>query len=119
MSLARKVKGTVLVTIGYLLSPLSWWNDAYINIPIAYVFASALSLLIKGQFEIIMIGFYWISNVVGFVIMHVGARKMAAEGQEVLSREIVFDLVISLVYTLIVAILVQSEIIRFPTEYFR
>ena len=36
MSLGRKIKGGVVAMIGFLLSPLSWWNDAFVNIPIAY-----------------------------------------------------------------------------------
>jgi hypothetical protein len=35
----RKIKGGILVTLGFLLSPVSWWNDIFVNIPLAYIFA--------------------------------------------------------------------------------
>ena len=37
-SIFQKIKGGILLTVGYLLSPLCWWNDLIINLPIAYGF---------------------------------------------------------------------------------
>ncbi len=35
----------IVAVIGYLLSPLSWWNDLFVNVPLAYLFALPFSLL--------------------------------------------------------------------------
>ena len=35
MSWKRKAYGGLLGFIGFLLSPLSWWNDLFVNVPLA------------------------------------------------------------------------------------
>jgi hypothetical protein len=32
----KKLRGGFLLVIGFLLSPLSFWNDLFFNLPIAY-----------------------------------------------------------------------------------
>jgi hypothetical protein len=32
----KKIVGAVVAALGFVLSPLSWWNDLFVNIPIAY-----------------------------------------------------------------------------------
>ena len=44
MRYKQKITGGIIGTVGYLLSPLSWWNDLYFNIPIAYATAWLVSL---------------------------------------------------------------------------
>src|SRR5579871_3379486 len=79
MSWKRKTAGGVLAFVGYMLSPLSWWNDAFVNVPLALAFAWIVTLLYKisipgGQnhdraktvFEASWIIGYWITNVLGF-----------------------------------------------------
>ena len=70
------VQGSVLGVIGFILSPLSWWNDAFVNLPLALAFAWLLSLFYRPAFEPGLIIAYWLTNVLGFVLMHHGTRKM-------------------------------------------
>ncbi len=35
----------IVAVVGYLLSPLSWWNDLFVNVPLAYLFALPFSQL--------------------------------------------------------------------------
>jgi hypothetical protein len=35
-----------------MLSPLSWWNDLFVNLPLALVFAWLVGLFYKPAFEI-------------------------------------------------------------------
>jgi hypothetical protein len=44
MSWKRKSYGGVLGFIGFMLSPLSWWNDLFVNVPLAPAFAWTISL---------------------------------------------------------------------------
>ncbi|PZU92219.1 MAG: hypothetical protein DCE90_18695, partial [Pseudanabaena sp.] len=37
-SITQKIKGGIFLVVGYVLSPLCWWNDLIINLPIAYGF---------------------------------------------------------------------------------
>ncbi len=41
-----KLRGSVIVGIGYMLSPLSWWNDLVFNLPIALAVGYAVSWVI-------------------------------------------------------------------------
>jgi hypothetical protein len=120
MSKKRKIKGGILATIGYLLSPLSWWNDLFVNIPLAYIFAILFGLISKRLFLPMMVLGYWITNVVGFMMMHHGAIDLfSKETKKYTRKELVKDIIVSLVYTLIVVVFILKGWIKFPTEYFQ
>ncbi|RJP74363.1 MAG: hypothetical protein C4532_02825 [Candidatus Abyssobacteria bacterium SURF_17] len=72
----RRVVGGVFVGIGYILSPASWWNDAVVNIPIAYLIGWLVSRIAEPLFLPIMLLAYWGTNVLGIVMMHVGATYL-------------------------------------------
>jgi len=120
MAWKRKVSGGFLATIGYLLSPLSWWNDAFVNIPLALVFAWLVSFFHKPAFAASLIVGYWLTNVLGFVLMHKGARKMLKEKSPTDSRRELFtDLVVSLIYTVAIVVLIKLGILKPFTGYFK
>src|SRR5438105_1453125 len=50
MSWKTKTAGGIMTFIGFMLSPLSWWNDLFVNIPIAWVFAWFASIFYKPAF---------------------------------------------------------------------
>jgi hypothetical protein len=50
-----KIRGGILATLGYLLSPASWYNDLFINIPLAYLFAFPFGLISEKLFMPFMI----------------------------------------------------------------
>jgi len=68
----EKIKGSVLFIIGYMLSPLSWWNDIFVNIPLAYVFALPFGFISRNLFLPAMVVGYWITNIIGLALMHHG-----------------------------------------------
>jgi len=118
--LKRKIKGGVLATIGYILSPFSWWNDLFINLPLAYIFALPFGLLSKKLFLPAMIVGYWITNVAGFMLMHHGVKDLVTkETKKYTRKELVKDIIISIVYTAIVVILIFSGWLKLPIEYFQ
>ena len=78
----KKLYGGILGTIGFLLSPLSWWNDLFINFPIAYAFACAANFVYKGSFLGSFIIFYWLTNVAGFMLLQKGMEKMQKDTKE-------------------------------------
>src|SRR5665647_2193910 len=96
-------KNGIIAFVGFLLSPLSWWNDIFINIPLAYFFAYAIGRLLNFFMEInkplfiaLAILGYWLTNILGMLIMSHGLRNMLQE--ELRERKWVGDLAISLVY---------------------
>lgn len=70
----RRVCGAVLLFVGFLLSPLSWWNDLLVNVPLALAFARVVSLLYPPLFGPAFFVGYVATNVLGFLLMHLGAR---------------------------------------------
>ena len=112
----QKTKGVILGTIGYLLSPLSWWNDLIVNIPLAYGFASVFGLISERLFfPMIVIG-YWLTNVLGLFLMHYGIG-MATQKKE--SINIKKQALILFGYTILIVILIKLNILRLPAEYLK
>ena len=116
----KKIRGGILATIGYILSPVSWYNDLLVNIPLAYIFAFPLGLISKNLFMPFMILGYWITNVAGFMLMHHGIKDMVSNKQSKYTRkEMIKDIVISILYTAVVTILIKVGWLKFPLEYFQ
>src|SRR5208337_3570163 len=109
----RRVTGGTMAFVGYMLSPLSWWNDLYVNVPLALVFAWVLTLFYKPGFAIFFVLGYWLTNVAGFVILHKGAQKMLTEKDKQYNRrQLLRDVVISLLYTALIVALVKAGILK-------
>jgi hypothetical protein len=115
-NLWKKLTGGVLFAIGYLLSPLCWWNDLVFNLPIAYCFGYICSafdrdLLLPGS----IIG-YWLSNIIGILMMQLGAMDvLQKQSQERnLKQELSLGIASSTVYTMIILTLVQLKILDAP-----
>ena len=54
---------------GWLLSPLTPWNDAILNIPIAYLLANFISRFMPNSFGFIFLACYWLTNLVGVIMI--------------------------------------------------
>jgi hypothetical protein len=119
MGWKRKISGSVLALIGYMLSPLSWWNDMFVNVPLALVFAWIMSAFYKPAFTASLVVGYWLTNVVGFVLMHKGAQQIITEKDKSYSRrELLQDIGISLAYTLVIVALIKFGILKPFQNYF-
>ena len=120
MAWKRKFSGGILATIGFLLSPLSWWNDAFVNIPLALLFAWVVSFFYKPAFTASLILGYWLTNVLGFVLMHKGARQMLSREPSTGTRkELLADIIVSLIYTVVIVVLVKLEVLKPFAGYFK
>lgn len=69
---------------GFMLSPLSWWNDAFLNLPLALTFAWRVSAVCmppwnEFAFEVSMVAGYWVTNVVVVGLPHHGMRQLLAK----------------------------------------
>ncbi len=99
-----------------MLSPLSWWNDTFVNIPLALAFAWIVALFYKPAFEVSWIVGYWLTNVLGFVLMHKGAEKIVRKEDKKYSwRHALRDISISLLYTGLMVLLLKLGIVK-PIE---
>jgi len=119
MAWKRKVSGGVLAVIGFMLSPLSWWNDLLVNVPLALAFAWIVSFFYRPAFEACVVVGYWLSNVLGFVLMHKGAQKLISKEERRYSRrDLLRDLGISLLYTALILALLQLGVLKPLRNYF-
>ena len=114
----RKVSGGFLAFVGFMLSPLSWWNDTFVNLPLALVFAWGISWFYKPAFAASLVLGYWMTNVLGFVLMHKGGAKILGDQDRPYSwKSLGRDLAVSLLYTLLIVALVQWGILQPIEDY--
>ncbi len=115
----KKLKGGLFLVIGYLLSPLCWWNDLVFNLPIAYFFGYLCSLLSPKLLLPCSIIGYWLSNIVGILLMQVGAGDVFQNKpqEHSLKKELFTGFVSSTVYTLVILALIQFKILDTPALF--
>ena len=107
----------LLMAVGWLLSPLCWWNDLIINLPLAWGFAKLAQWLQPGWFAPGLVLGYWLSNVLGIVLMQSGALALlpgAGEAPSNRRRELLVGLATSTAYTLAVVALVRLGVLQSP-----
>lgn len=62
---------------------------------------------------------YWLTNIVGLIMMHRGLRGLVQKDKDYHSRQaIIKGLIFSIIYTLIIVVLIKVGWLRFPSEYF-
>ena len=114
----RKLSGGTLAFIGFMRSPLSWWNDLFVNIPLALAFAWLVSLFWPAVFTASFVLGYWLTNVLGLVLMQKGAQQALSETPKPYTRrQLAADLGISLAYTLLIVALIQHGVLKPLPEY--
>lgn len=105
------VEGGFISLIGFWLSPLSWWNDIFVNVPLAlgltystwfffslgHIYLSQLILIIS------FIIWYFITNVLGFILLHHGISSFLHNRKEV--QSLVHSFVYSVFYVIVVVII--------------
>ncbi len=109
----QKLKGGILLVVGYLLSPLCWWNDLIINLPIAYGFGYVISLWRSEWFFGAAIAGYWLSNLVGIVLMQMGTKDIlqTTAKKRSFKHEIFSGVLTSTAYTAVIVALVYFHVL--------
>lgn len=116
----KRLKCTIFSAVGYILSPLSFWNDLFVNFPIAYVFGLIFGMFSQKLFLTGLIAGYWLSNIAGFVLLHKGIVCMVNPDHpmRLTKSEIIKDGLLSLVYTAVLIVLVKLDVLKFLPDYF-
>lgn len=78
----KKIFYRTIFFIGWLLSPFTFWNDAFINIPLSYALASVLVRFIAVKFLFLVLISYWLSNLIGIIMMYISERSIIQEGKK-------------------------------------
>ena len=106
----RKGILSLIFISGYFLSPASWWNDAVVNLPLAWLAASVAELVLPCSFQLAVIVCYWASNLAGILMMLWSGHRLLGIKREK-RFEIVNAVTISILYTIIVYFLLRLQII--------
>ena len=105
--------GWFLLAVGYILSPLSWWNDLVVNWPLAYLFANLVSLASRRLFPAALIAGYWLTNVAGLVMMYSGSVRVATANRPAQSkRRLWISLAFASGYTVLAIVLLKLGLLR-------
>lgn len=106
--LLRRFWGGGLVVVGYLLSPLCWWNDLIINLPLALGFG----YLASRPFPNVLVPMtgvgYWLTNIIGFVLMQQGTVTVLQKDSTDTSQSLRNGLITSTVYTIAIVVLIGT-----------
>lgn len=115
----KKLRGGFLLVIGFMLSPLSWWNDLFFNLPIAYFFGYVCSLVYADLLVPCAIAGYWVSNIAGIFLMQLGAVDILQNQpkQRNLKQELLTGVISSSAYTIVILALLQFKILTIPVLF--
>ena len=81
--------------VGYILSPASWWNDLFVNVPLAIIFAKIITILLgENYFSLMFSVGYAITNIVGVLLMKIGITGLKKE-------HMIRDIALSILYSII------------------
>ncbi|MUG96810.1 hypothetical protein F7734_32505 [Scytonema sp. UIC 10036] len=115
----KKIRGGLFFALGYLLSPLCWWNDLIFNLPIAYGFGYLCSLFSPKLLIPCSIAGYWLSNVVGILLMQRGALDVFQNQptERNLRKELFTGVVTSTIFTVVILTLIHLKILETPNLF--
>lgn len=111
---SRRIQGGILAMAGWLLSPLTPWNDIVVNLPLAMAFAWVVSLAWPEAYTFTVLVGYLVSNVAGLLMLHLGARRAlgSAQPRPYTRRDLVRSLALALAYTVLVMLLVHFGVLQ-------
>ncbi len=72
----RRSLTAAFFVIGWILSPLTWWNDAFVNLPLSYLLASAIWYFIPVSFFWLVLGSYLLTNIVGLAFVYAMGKDL-------------------------------------------
>lgn len=107
----KRFLGGLLFGLGWLLSPLTWWNDWLVNLPLAWLISSLFFSETQNAFGLCFVVAYWFTNLAGFILMHYGWKLFRLKDR-VSQKDFVRSFLISLAYTLVILALVKLKVIK-------
>jgi len=106
----KKIFFASLSFLGWVLSPFTWWNDAFVNLPLAYLSANVINRALPRSFPAAFLITYWFTNVLGIALMYIGAGSLYAKGLIKNKRRLLLNTLI--IYSIISAFLIRLGILK-------
>ena len=97
--------------IGWLLSPFTFWNDAFVNIPLSYLLANVFVRIWPVDFLLMVLVFYWLTNGAGILMMYFSGKNLL-EGKRRAVREILSLVATLIAYSLILIALGRMGVLK-------
>ena len=113
----RRLLDAIMATTGFILSPLSWWNDILVNVPLAYLFSWPFSAMHEQLFVPSFIIGYWLTNLLGLIMLHLGSAGLLQKRQDKFNFKTSF--VVSLIYSALIFVIVMLGWVESPAEYLK
>jgi len=113
----RRAWAGLLAATGYILSPLSWYNDLLVNIPLAYLIAWPFARIDSRLYAPAFVVAYWLTNIVGLALVHRGTAGLIDSTRPrlwVTRKSVSDDILIALIYTAIIISLIATGVLRPP-----
>jgi hypothetical protein len=111
-------KRATIGAVGFILSPLSWWNDVFVNFPLAFGFAWVSGKFVHmftavhaWLFITLFIAGYFLTNLAGFLMLHYSIFYTRQEHNFSVKKQ----LLVSVFYTFIIVLFFGLDICR-PEE---
>lgn len=107
----NRILNRAVFFLGWMLSPFTFWNDAFVNIPLSYIMASLTLHLIHANFLALVLAYYWISNGVGALLMWYSGKKLIEKGRGAFKELINLSIVI-IAYSLLLVLLNKLGVLK-------
>lgn len=116
----RRSLGAAVAVLGFVLSPLSWWNDLVVNVPLALGFAWLVSWFHPPAFGASFVVGYWLTNVLGLVLLQHGAEAaLAKEMKRGGTKAFLKHVGVALLYTILIVVLIKLGALSPLPRYFQ
>lgn len=99
----KRILLRIVFFCGWLLSPFTFWNDVFINIPLSYLCARLAVKFVPLDFLPLVLIFYWLSNFAGLFFMYISSREAVRRGRGII-REVEIFLTTVAAYSLIIIV---------------
>ncbi len=106
-----KLTNRIAFVVGWLLSPFSFWNDCFINIPLSYLSANIIVKFVRIDFLMAMLISYWVSNILGVAIMYFSGKHIINNRKDLIREIVTFTLTI-VIYSEVVVVLNKFGILK-------
>lgn len=100
-----------LFFIGWVLSPFTFWNDIFVNIPLSYICANLAVRFIPARFLNLVLIFYWLTNILGIAMMYLAGKNILT-GKKGIVREMVKLVITMALYSIVLIVLYRVGILK-------
>jgi len=97
--------------IGWVLSPFTTWNDAFVNIPLSYICANLAIRFIPMNFLTLVLIFYWMTNILGIAMMYLAGKNILI-GKRGIVRELGKLVITMVIYSIVLIVLHRVGVLK-------